>query len=237
VATNGALIDSKMARELKAAGVERVAISLDGPTPEVHDGFRGTPGSYQQAIDAYEFLQRREVPLQFTATLGRHNADHLEELLDLAERREAHALHLWPLVAGGCGAGLGGQHHLTADCYREALTAVRERAAQSPVRIRMMCEPPEEPAEIAGAPAESPAGLDACFVSHRGEVQPCGHLPLVAGDARQRTLRSIWEGSELLASLRRAPRTVARCGACEVPGLCPTCRGRVRCHGSEAVSG
>jgi AdoMet-dependent heme synthase len=31
---------------LKEAGLSRVAVSLDGPTPELHDAFRGVRGSY-----------------------------------------------------------------------------------------------------------------------------------------------------------------------------------------------
>src|SRR5262252_5309879 len=37
---------------LKQSGLMRLAVSLDGSTPELHDGFRGVPGSYQRSIDA-----------------------------------------------------------------------------------------------------------------------------------------------------------------------------------------
>lgn len=40
--------------ELKASGLMRLALSLDGSTAELHDGFRGVSGSYRRTLDAVE---------------------------------------------------------------------------------------------------------------------------------------------------------------------------------------
>lgn len=70
------------------------------------------------------------------------------------------------------------------------------------------------------------AGSGVCFISHRGEVFPCGYLPLTAGDIRARPLQEIWEGSPLFAELRDPDRLTGKCGLCEFKRVCGGCRAR-----------
>jgi len=41
-----------------------------------------------------------------------------------------------------------------------------------------------------------------CFISHQGEVFPCGYLPVKAGDLRRQNFAEIWEQSPVFAALR-----------------------------------
>jgi radical SAM protein with 4Fe4S-binding SPASM domain len=70
------------------------------------------------------------------------------------------------------------------------------------------------------------AGTGVCFVSHRGEVFPCGYLPLAAGDIRRQPFREIWERSPLFASLRDPDLLGGKCGLCEFRKVCGGCRAR-----------
>ena len=70
------------------------------------------------------------------------------------------------------------------------------------------------------------AGSGVCFISHRGEVFPCGYLPLAAGDIRIQPLQEIWEGSPLFAELRDPDRLTGKCGLCEFKRVCGGCRAR-----------
>jgi len=45
VATNGTLITPKMAKRMKNAGIRYAEVSIDGPTAEIHDAFRGVKGA------------------------------------------------------------------------------------------------------------------------------------------------------------------------------------------------
>ena len=45
LATNGTLVDDKLARRIFDIGLARVSISLDGARAATHDRFRGIPGS------------------------------------------------------------------------------------------------------------------------------------------------------------------------------------------------
>jgi radical SAM protein with 4Fe4S-binding SPASM domain len=70
------------------------------------------------------------------------------------------------------------------------------------------------------------AGTGVCFVSHRGEVFPCGYLPLEAGNIRNQPFRTIWEKSPLFASLRDPDLLGGKCGLCEFRKVCGGCRAR-----------
>ncbi len=70
------------------------------------------------------------------------------------------------------------------------------------------------------------AGTGVCFISHRGQVFPCGYLPLQAGDIRRQPFREIWEGSTLFAQLRDPGLLGGKCGLCEFRNVCSGCRAR-----------
>lgn len=70
------------------------------------------------------------------------------------------------------------------------------------------------------------AGTGVCFVSHRGEVFPCGYLPVEAGNIRRQSFREIWEQSPLFAELRDPDLLQGKCGLCEFKNVCGGCRAR-----------
>ncbi|MDX1686379.1 MAG: radical SAM protein [Candidatus Promineifilaceae bacterium] len=70
------------------------------------------------------------------------------------------------------------------------------------------------------------AGTGVTFISHRGEVFPCGYLPLEAGNVRRQPLQEIWEESPLFAELRDPDLLGGKCGACEFKRVCSGCRAR-----------
>ncbi|MHA2497815.1 MAG: radical SAM protein, partial [Candidatus Hodarchaeales archaeon] len=49
ISTNGTLITRETVARLLDVGIETVAISIDSLTPDFHDEFRGTPGSWKKA--------------------------------------------------------------------------------------------------------------------------------------------------------------------------------------------
>jgi AdoMet-dependent heme synthase len=70
------------------------------------------------------------------------------------------------------------------------------------------------------------AGTGVCFISHEGEVYPCGYLPVVAGDLRKQTFLDIWENSPVFHELRDTSGLKGKCGCCEFRNVCMGCRAR-----------
>src|SRR6201993_3321939 len=70
------------------------------------------------------------------------------------------------------------------------------------------------------------AGTGVCFISHEGEVYPCGYLPVIAGDLRKQTFADVWENSKVFHELRDTSGLRGKCGCCEFRNVCMGCRAR-----------
>ena len=138
-------------------------------------------------------------------------------------------------------AEMAGGIELKATCAPHYFRIVRQRQAAER-RAGIVRERPHSHhrQERAGGDGASPsgrhpmnamtkgclAGSGVCFISHRGEVFPCGYLPLAAGDIRTQPLQEIWEGSSLFAELRDPDRLTGKCGLCEFKRVGGGCRAR-----------
>lgn len=70
------------------------------------------------------------------------------------------------------------------------------------------------------------AGTGVSFVSHRGEVFPCGYLPVEAGNVRKDNFGAIWQDSPLFQDMRDPDKLEGKCGACQFKHVCGGCRAR-----------
>jgi radical SAM protein with 4Fe4S-binding SPASM domain len=70
------------------------------------------------------------------------------------------------------------------------------------------------------------AGTGVCFISHRGEVFPCGYLPVPAGDLNKQSFAEIWENASVFRELRNTDNLKGKCGCCEFRNVCMGCRAR-----------
>ena len=70
------------------------------------------------------------------------------------------------------------------------------------------------------------AGTGVCFLSHEGEVFPCGYLPALAGDLRKQSFADIWSNSVVFEQLRDDDNLKGKCGCCEFRHVCMGCRAR-----------
>ena len=65
-----------------------------------------------------------------------------------------------------------------------------------------------------------------CFISHTGQVQPCGYLELDCGQAAGRDFAAIWRDSPIFRELRDLGGYRGKCGRCEYLRVCGGCRAR-----------
>jgi radical SAM protein with 4Fe4S-binding SPASM domain len=139
-------------------------------------------------------------------------------------------------------AEIEGDIELKATCAPHYLRIVRQRQAaerrQGIVRERPQSVHRQQQAGGNGHPQGQErsamnamtkgclAGSGVAFISHRGEVFPCGYLPVEAGHIRQQSFQRVWEASPLFAELRAPNRLGGKCGACEFAQICSGCRAR-----------
>ena len=237
MAPNGIHVDAQAAARMRECGIERAAISLDFPTAELHDEFRGVRGAFAAAMRALRLLREAGIETQVNATLTELNAAHLGALISLALAVGAVAFHPFLLVETGRGEKLAG-NGLTAERCEEMMRRLRER--QVALAGRMAIKPTDMPqyCRVAMPEGARPGiGLDVmtrgclagrrfCFISSRGEVRPCGYLPLACGSLRVSRLAGIWRESAVLRALRDDGRLKGKCGGCEFKRICGGCRAR-----------
>ena len=243
LATNGTLIDKKIAQSIRAAGISRVSVSIDGSDALTHDGFRGIPGSFDKAMRGAQFLKDEGVAFQFNVTITKRNIDQIDGILDFAVNNKAAALHIFMLVPVGCGVSIADTEMISAGEYEDVLNWFYDRSKNVQLEFKATCAPhyyrlirqrasaegrvlSMEQDGMAAMTRGCLAGSGVCFISHSGDVQPCGYLPLVAGNVLDLPFKEIWEKSELFVSLRKPDLLTGKCGICSYRVVCGGCRAR-----------
>ncbi len=258
LATNGVLMTREIAGDLRRAGVRRVSVSLDGAGARTHDGMRGVSGAFDAALNALRILVAAGVSTQINMTVCKGNRDEIEEIFLLSEKEGIQAIHFFVFVPVGCGLTCEKEQALSAVECEELLNRFRMRSDSPGLEVRLTCAPyypriiaergvrPEggEVGKAEGAARGSAVraagclgGKSVCFISHTGDVFPCGYLPLAAGSIRKRSLREIWEGSTLFLELRDADRLGAPCGTCAYKVICGGCRARAYAATGDHLAG
>lgn len=243
LATNGTLITAEIADRIRDSGIRRVSVSLDGSNSRTHDTFRGIPGSFDAALRGISHLRDAAVEFQINVTVTRRNKHELKDIYSLTKMLGGKALHLFMLVPVGCGVQLADSDMLSADRYEEVLNWLYEQSRRADMELRATCAPhyyrivrqrakeegvrPHAPREGFSAMTRGClAGSGVCFISHRGDVQPCGYLPITAGSILHQSFRAIWELSDVFARLRDSDALGGKCGLCEYRMVCGGCRAR-----------
>jgi MoaA/NifB/PqqE/SkfB family radical SAM enzyme len=60
-------------KKIKAAGVARLSLSLDGPTVHEHDSFRGVTWSFESIFQGAAILKEEDLPVQINSTITLDN--------------------------------------------------------------------------------------------------------------------------------------------------------------------
>jgi radical SAM protein with 4Fe4S-binding SPASM domain len=243
LATNGTLIDADTAQRIADSGVARVAVSLDGATAEVHDKLRKLEGSFEMALKGIGYLRKKNVPFQINITLTKHNSQQLENIYELAKSLGAAAVHIFMLVPVGCGQTLAQADMLTPQQYEEKLVEICGLDRRGDLQVKVTCGPHYErvirqqglqQADRAGGSVPGRhgvskgclAGLGVLFVTHQGDVFPCGYLPVKCGNVLEENLLDIWKNNKDLALMRDSDALEGKCGVCGYREVCGGCRGR-----------
>lgn len=248
--------------ELQNRGLARLAISLDGPTAEIHDAFRRVPGSYKWTLNAVQWAREIGLGVQINTTITRHNLPQLDQMIALLETLDIVLWSVFFLVPTGRGHDVG---LISAEEFEQVFEKLYETAQRAKFDIKsteaqhyrrfLLQKRTEE--RKAGVPLEgskampfgsmigvntpdgigrAPKGINDgkgfVFVSHMGEVFPSGFLPVSAGNVRKHSLADLYRNSPLFTSLRDTAILKGKCGVCEFREICGGSRAR-----SYAVAG
>ncbi|NRD78406.1 TIGR04053 family radical SAM/SPASM domain-containing protein [Bacillus sp. BRMEA1] len=242
-------------KRAKEVGLSRWAFSLDGPTAEIHDHFRGTDGSFALTMERIKYLHELEIPIQINTVISRYNVEHLDEMAKLVEELKCVLWSVFFLVPTGRGQV---SDMISPVEHEKVLRWLYDLSKRVPFDIKTteamhyrriviqqkMREAKEKTDEINYLAALTEKGLTGSidglgrapkgvndgngfvFISHIGDVYPSGLLPVKAGNVRESPLAEIYRESPIFKSLRNPDEFKGKCGVCEFRHVCGGSRSR-----------
>jgi radical SAM protein len=240
------LLTDRAIAELVEAGVSRIALSLDGPDPGVHDACRGVPGAFRRTLDAAAAVRASGAALQVNTSVTAATLPRLAETAALVTTLRPALWSVFFVVPTGragveqeVGAGRAERaFHLLYDW--SAATGLPVKTTAAPAYRRVFVQREAARARSGGgrrpAPGAVNEGRGFCFVSHTGDVCPSGFLPLTLGNVRTRRLAEIYREHPVFRALRDVERLGGKCGACQFRTLCGGSRGRAYAHTGDPLA-
>lgn len=239
--------------KLRDAGISRLAISLDGSCPEIHDAFRRVEGSFEWGMRILETCRELGISTQVNTVFANHNVHDFDNLAALMERLGIVFWEVFFLVPMGRAkpgdvASAESFEMLFQKMYDLSKTApfdVKATAAPQYSRVilerqvaeRRAGEREDAPDVLTGGVMFSLSdgigrarsvndGDGFMFVSHTGEIMPSGFLPIPAGNVRTDDIADVYRNSPLFRTLRDRTQLKGKCGVCEYQKVCGGSRAR-----------
>jgi radical SAM protein len=242
--------------ELKDAGLDQMAVSLDYPHGALHDSFRGVPGAFAKTLAAVAWAHAARLPLQINTTVCAETAPYLPEMAALVDELGAVFWEVFFLVPVGRGSVMSGfsaseceklfdlvyrtqkkgtfivkvteaPHYRRHVARREGTPGAPRTGHGGRVAMPELLTSSEGPGHSVGlAPRGVNAGKGFLFVSHQGELYPSGFLPLSVGNVRRVAIEQAYREAPLMRALRDPQALKGRCGECEFAGICGGSRSR-----------
>jgi radical SAM protein len=245
------LMTAAVIDRLQAAGLARMAVSLDGSTAAIHDAFRQVQGSFDWSVHMLRHARRIGLSTQVNTTVTRRNFDDFDRLCALMVDLGIDLWSVFFLVVTGRGRP---EDEIDAEQHEIIFAKMYELAQRVPFDIKSTAAPPyrrfvlqQQVAQrrnggtrgarprsigfalkggLARAPKSVNDGNGFVFISHLGEVFPSGFLPISAGNVRRTPLPTIYRDSELFQTLRDYAKLKGKCGVCEFREVCGGSRAR-----------
>lgn len=216
--------------KLRAAGVERLSLSLDGASQATHDAFRGVPGTWAWTYQAIDKARAAGIEVQINTTFSRTNIGEFAEFLQILEAIQPSLWSVFLLVPTGRATANEMLSPGATEKLFEGLVTYSEhcgfpiKTTEGPHYRRVLRSRNQTQNPWSAAATNDGKGF--VFISHTGEIQPSGFLPLTCGNVRTDNLLSVYRESPVFQSLRDPEKLRGKCGYCEYRQICGGSRAR-----------
>jgi radical SAM protein len=223
--------------KFKKCGASRMAISLDGPDPETHDGFRGVTGTFDRAMFALRHARNIGFETQLQTTVTRRNMNKLAQVAERVAEVHARLWSLFFLVVTGRALADEEYERVFAFLYGISKIAPFELKTTEAMHYRRYVTQRQKAEHGLESETSSARGMvwrtagvsdgkGFVFISHTGEIFPSGFLPVSAGNVLQDSLVRVYRDSSLFRILRDTGAREGKCGICEYQKICGGSRSR-----------
>jgi PqqA peptide cyclase len=214
--TSGLAFSARRARQLRAAGLDHVQVSIQADERARSDRIAGTP-SFARKIAAARLVKELGWPLTLNTVLHRHNIDRIEAIIGLAEQLGADRVELANTQYYGW--AWRNRSALLPDSGQldRAEAVVRAAVRRLAGRMEIIYVLPDYYSRYP-KPCMDGWGRRQLTVVPNGDVLPCptAHaLPLPRASVRDHSLAWIWERSPLFQRFRGTSWMPEPCRSCE----------------------
>jgi radical SAM protein len=247
------LLNDEAFAMMKKYGVKSLSLSLDGASSDTHDWLRGYIGTFDKTLDLARKVISEGFTLQINTTVFKRNVHELPQLLKILIDTKVKTWEVFSLIKTGRGID---REDLDSESYEDVFNylefasryGISIRTVEAPFFRRILIEREksdyrggnlysslvEETIGLLGKPGDRPKGHTSqtrdgkgvIFVSHNGDVNPSGFLPIKLGNVKERSIADIYRNNETLVKLRDSSNFKGRCGACEYSDICGGSRSR-----------
>ncbi len=220
-------------QEYRAAGLKRISLSLDGATMEAHDRFRGIRGTWTATMMAIAAVREAGFDFQINTTFTRQNIDQLDAFIDLMTDLQPKMWNVFILVPTGRGRyrdllrgdELESLFERLYDVSQQVHYAIKTTEGQHYRRVALQ----QWKSRVDASPPRmfgTNDGKGFVFVSHIGEIQPSGFLPITAGNVQTSELLDVYRNNPMFRALRDPDQLRGKCRRCEYRSFCGGSRAR-----------
>lgn len=226
--------------KLKQHGLDGLGLSLDGSTAARHDSIRGVPGTFDRTMQALQWAQELEMPVQVNTLAAAETAGDAPAIYQLLKPFGIARWSLFFLISVGRGKVL---QPLSPEDAEKLMIWIHETSqlasftvatTEAPsfrrVSLERMREAGMTGEEIKKSGATRGYGIrdghGIMFVSNTGDICPAGFLPLPVGNVRKDHIVDMYRNSPLFRQLHDPSQFEDSCGVCDYRTLCGGSRAR-----------
>jgi radical SAM protein with 4Fe4S-binding SPASM domain len=222
--TNGSLLTTNRVAEIEAY-VDRIEISLEGPTPEAHDSCR-SPGSFESVVSAMQSIHTSSLTTAAITTITKRNLHLLEPIIQTSIALGFDMIGVNAVIPTGSALSNSFLLLSPSEKYRLYYELYKLRAKYC-AEIIILSEDPLFNVIAQVDCSDSWAGCVAGYslmVNASGDVFPCSLLPVPLANIRDTNLLEKLHESQVLNSLRSRALLQKPCRTCQHIQICGGCR-------------
>ncbi|WP_428388523.1 radical SAM protein [Mucisphaera sp.] len=218
---------------LQEEGLTALAVSLDGVDEATHRRLRQVPSTFERALRILADARELGLPTQVNTTITRDNVDQVDAMAELLGTLGIKRWSVFFLVPTGRGGLLA---RISPADYERVFERLMVQSRQQPYLIKTTEAPfyRRYVIERSGDPMLSAArmkmgvndGRGVVFISHVGEINPSGFLPIDCGRFPDSSVVDVYRHHELFQALQDPDRLRGKCGVCPYRRVCGGSRSR-----------
>jgi len=227
---------------LREAGVVSMSLSLDGATQETHDAFRRVPHTFERTLQAARLAKAAGIQLQVNTTVSRSTLPEFDAFLELMKEIRPDVWSVFVLVPTGRATAEDLPNAEQLENLWQRLAALRGtlpfavKTTEGHHYRRVLMQTAAQGGHPARHLIPTRDGKGVLFISHTGDVQPSGFLPLTAGNVRTDDLAELYRMHPIFRKLRDDDALGGKCGKCEFRHVCGGSRSRAYGCGQDMMA-